>query len=565
MSRRVFLGHKARQLRRDLGLTQLAMAERLGISPSYLNLIEHNRRPMTAGLLRKLAEEFDVESDSFSGRREVRLRDDLMEMLGDPLFRQRSARTADLDELVAAQPDFCRKVLTLYTAYRKDREALMAQSEKLANDPILADSSHRLLTLLTSVHSFGEILRDNADLPDSKRAEFAGILVDESERLTAQIRALFDFLGGGGLGPAQASELPREEVSEVLQANNNHYPDLEAAAAAARQDLGLDATVKNEGLLAGLQEALSRDTGVRVLLLEDPRAVRGLPAATGRERPAAMPQSSLAPGPVEAALQADAGQGWVGPRPWRFDPAGRRLLLAETLPLSSRCFQVARVFGQLRHEDLLRDLVSAANLSSDTARHLYGRALASYFAAALMMPYEDFRATAAALRHDIDRLAVRFGASFEQVCHRLSSLQRPGAEGVPFHFLRTDIAGNVDKRFSASGLALPRYGGVCPRWNIHAAFAGNGRMSVQLAELPDDSRYLFLAKSCRKTGFEPGYGEPDEGYSISLGCDISFANRIVYADAFDLSGRARGRPVGLNCRQCPREDCRQRAHSSQRN
>ncbi|HMB78155.1 MAG TPA: helix-turn-helix domain-containing protein, partial [Kiloniellaceae bacterium] len=204
MSRRVFLGHKARQLRRDLGLTQLAMAERLGISPSYLNLIEHNRRPMTAGLLRKLAEEFDVESDSFSGRREVRLRDDLMEMLGDPLFRQRSARTADLDELVAAQPDFCRKVLTLYTAYRKDREALMAQSEKLANDPILADSSHRLLTLLTSVHSFGEILRDNADLPDSKRAEFAGILVDESERLTAQIRALFDFLGGGGLGPAQA-------------------------------------------------------------------------------------------------------------------------------------------------------------------------------------------------------------------------------------------------------------------------------------------------------------------------------------------------------------------------
>ena len=562
MSRRVFLGHKARKLRRDLGLTQLAMAERLGISPSYLNLIEHNRRPMTADLLRRLSEEFGVEGEAFSGRREARLRDDLLELLGDPLFRQQSPGPADLDDLVAAQPAFCRNVLALYGAYRKNRDELLALSEKLSDDPVLTDSSHQLLTLLTSVRSFGEILRDNADLPESKRAEFAGILVDESERLTTQVRALFDFIGQGGLGPAIALELPREEVSEALQTHNNHYPALEEAAEGLRSDLGLDLESRNDKLFAQLRAELDSGQGIQVVVLEDPRVVHGMAASQGQE---ALPVAKAASnaeqpdeelGPEEDGLDQDT----IGPRPWHLDRVRRRLLLVDSLPRSSRCFHAARVLGQLRHSKLLEDLVADAKLSSAAARRLYDRTLAGYFAAAVMMPYDAFRAAAQACRHDIGRLRTRFGASYEQVCHRLSSLQRTGAEGVPFHFLRADIAGNIDKRFSASGLALPRYGGVCPRWNLHAAFAANGRTSVQLAEMPDGSRYLFLARNCRK----PGFDVEDEGYSVAIGCDISFANRLVYADGLELGARARGHPVGLNCRQCPREDCRQRAYPSLR-
>jgi predicted transcriptional regulator/transcriptional regulator with XRE-family HTH domain len=558
MSRRVFLGQKARQLRRDHGLTQLAMAKRLDISPSYLNLIEHNRRPMTPSLLRKIAEAFSIETESFSGRREARLRDELTELLGDPLFQRQRVRHIDLDEIVPGHPSFCRAMLDLYQAYRKSRSELLALTEQLSDDPVLTDSSHRLLTLLTSVRSFGEILRDNADLSETKRTEFAGILVGESEKLTAQVRDLFEFIGRGGLGPATALDLPREEVSEVLQAHNNYYQPLEEAAETFRGSLSLGPGVKIEGLLTALLDHLAEAYGVEARLLEDPRAARGLhsdgtaAASKTLDETVAEPDTSRM-GQTQVA---------VGPRPWMFDEVDRVLLLAEPLPQSSRTFQVARALCQLAHGALLDRLVNDASLSSEKAQLLYRRSLASYFAAALMMPYDAFRTAAEALRHDLDRLSTRFSVSFEQVCHRLTSLQRPGAEGVPFHFLRSDMAGNIDKRFSASGLALPRYGGICPLWNLHAAFSHSGRISAQQATLPDGSRYLFLAGSCRKPGMS--FGAEEFGYSVSIGCDISFANRIVYADGLDLSQRNAGVLVGLNCRHCPRDDCRQRAYPSLR-
>jgi transcriptional regulator with XRE-family HTH domain len=210
MARRLFLGPKVKQFRRDLGLTQVAMAKKLGVSPSYLNLIEHNRRSM---------------------------RDHLQEVLGDEIFADFRLRRINLEELVAQEPQFCRAVTELYRVFRKSRQDLRVLSEHMADDPTLADASHRFLTTLTSLRSFAEIMRDNADLEEGKRAEFAGILVEESENLTAQVRQLFRFIGEGGLGPDSAGEWPREEVAEALQANNNYFDELENWAEPGRARL----------------------------------------------------------------------------------------------------------------------------------------------------------------------------------------------------------------------------------------------------------------------------------------------------------------------------------------
>ena len=120
-------------------------------------------------------------------------------------------------------------------------------------------------------------------------------------------------------------------------------------------------------------------------------------------------------------------------------------------------------------------------LTSDEARALCRVALASYFAGAMLMPYEPFLEAAEALRYDIELLGHRFRTSFEQVCHRVTTLRKPGALGVPFHFIRVDIAGNISKRFSGSGIRFARFAGACPRWNVFAAFLTPGMIKTPLA------------------------------------------------------------------------------------
>ena len=171
----------------------------------------------------------------------------------------------------------------------------------------------------------------------------------------------------------------------------------------------------------------------------------------------------------------------------------------------------------------------------------------------MLMPYDRFHAEAQTLRYDIDVLCERFAASWEQVCHRLTTLRRPGAEGIRFQFLRTDIAGNVSKRFSVSGLHLPRYGGICPRWAVHQAFLAPDRVAIQHAQLEDGSRYLFVARALTKG--PSGFGIPRSTYSVMIGCDAAYASSMVYGDAPGPLV-----PVGLSCRRCTRLDCAQRAY-----
>jgi predicted transcriptional regulator/DNA-binding XRE family transcriptional regulator len=446
------LGAKLRALRRRENLTQHELAERLGISPSYLNLIENNRRPLTAPLLIRLAQTFQLDLQSFATSEESRLVADLHEAFGDPLFDSHGLTNVDLRELAVTSPNMARAVVTLYRAYADARESVSSLCERL---------------------SMGE-----------------------------------------GLAGVDASRLPSEEVSDLVQRHMNHFPELEAAAEALWRKAELDVDEVYRGLVKYL--AATHGIGVKVVRVADERkAMR------------------------------------------RFDPERKVISISEVLPPRSRRFQLAHQVALITQSELLDRLARDEQLTTPDSRALARVALANYFAAALLMPYQPFLEAARAERYDIELLAHRFGASFEQVCHRLTALRRPGAEGVPLHFLRIDIAGNISKRFSGSGIRFARFSGACPRWNVHAAFMTPGMIRVQISRMPDGEVYFCIARTIRSD--RGGYNQPHTVQAIGLGCPMRYARELVYADGVDLEDPNAVTPVGVTCRLCDHLDCEQRA------
>lgn len=232
------------------------------------------------------------------------------------------------------------------------------------------------------------------------------------------------------------------------------------------------------------------------------------------------------------------------------------LTLASGQQPESRRFQVAHQLAAIEMAGDIAAIVERSGLASEDALRLLKVGLANYAAGALLMPYERFRAAAQELRHDIDRLSRRFAVSFEQACHRLSTLQRPGARGVPVFFCRVDMAGNITKRHSATRLEFARFGGACPLWIVHEAVAIPDRILVQLAETPDGARYVSIAKGLVKPSGR--YDRAPRRYAVALGCEIVHADQFIYADGLDLKGGT-ATPIGSSCRICPRTDCDQRA------
>jgi hypothetical protein len=444
------LGAKIRVLRRGRSLTQAHLAEQLGISASYLNLIEHGRRSLSAPLLIKLAGLFELDLRSLSSEQHAREVADLMEVFGDPLFEADDVTTAEVKDLVASAPSAARAVLGLYRAYRSAREAADTLAGKLSDG-------------------------DQED-------------------------------GGGG-------QLPTEEVSDLVQRHTNHFPELEEGAEALWRDGQLDRE--------DLGTALARRLG-----------------AIGVE--------------VRIGHAADLA-GAIR----RFDPAKRILWLSEVLRRGSRHFQLAHQLGLLTQAEALDRHAADPRLSSESSRRLARVALANYFAGAVLLPYRPFLEAARGERYDIELLANRFRVGFEQICHRLTTLRRPGAEGVPFHMVRVDIAGNISKRFSASGLRFARFAGACPRWTVFEAFTTPGLVRTQLSQMPDGTTYFWIARTVRKEG--GAFHAPRSVLSIGLGCELGHAKQLVYADGMDLSAKGAVVPVGITCRLCERMECEQRA------
>lgn len=442
-----------RALRRREGLTQAQMARRLDISSSYLNLIENDRRPLTAEVLLKLAATFKVDLAGFAEGEDARLVADIMEVFGDPVFTDDALTNHEVNELVATSPAGARAVVTLYRAYKTARD---------------------------SAHSLASRLSDGQDV----------IGMD-------------------------TPMLPSEEVSDLLQRAGNHFPSLEEAAEALWRDAGLE----EERLYEGLCRYLEQRHRVR----------------------------------VDVVRTAEGGARTLR----RYEPDTRVLRLSEVLPPRSRNFQVAHQIALLAHGDVLDEVAGDKLLGADESRALCRVALANYFAAAVLMPYEPFLRAAREERYDIELLGHRFRTSYEQVCQRLTTLSRPGDEGVPFHFIRVDVAGNISKRFSGSGIRFARFSGACPRWNVFQSFATPGIIHTQVSVMPDGTRYMCVARTVRST--VAGFHGPQAVYGVGIGCRVEHAGELVYADGMDLESKRAAVPVGVTCRLCDRMDCPQRA------
>lgn len=238
-----------------------------------------------------------------------------------------------------------------------------------------------------------------------------------------------------------------------------------------------------------------------------------------------------------------------------YDPAARRLDISARATGPSQRFQLLHQVALLTQNDLLEATLDLARFSTPEARDIAKIGLANYFAGAALLPYRAFLAAAQEERHDLERLADLFGASIEQVGHRLSTLQRPGAKGIPFFFVRVDQAGTITKRHSSTRLQFARFGGACPLWNVHQAFETPGQFLRQLAETPDGLRYLCLARDVSKPA--GAFLAPVRRYAIGLGCEVQHAAQLVYSDGLDLKGRFE--PIGISCRICERTNCHQRS------
>lgn len=266
---------------------------------------------------------------------------------------------------------------------------------------------------------------------------------------------------------------------------------------------------------------------------------------------------------IRAAAVAELERGGVTVKQTEMEGLRHYDAEAGVLHLSNRSapqtqlFQMLLQVALLRQNQLLEATLDFAKFQSEEARAIAKIGLANYFAGAALMPYTRFLEAAQACRHDLELLAIRFGASIEQIAHRLSTMQRPGAKGVPFFFVRVDQAGTITKRHSATRLQFARFGGACPLWNVHRAFETPGRFLRQLAETPDGVRYISLARDVSKPG--GSFGAPVRRYAIALGCEVRHADALVYADGLDVSQDSAYEPIGISCRICERKDCHQRS------
>ncbi len=452
MDRKIMLGNKLRRFRQDQGLRQSEMAERIGISPSYLNLIEHNQRPVTVPLLFKLGQAFDFDLREFAGDDDTRLAAGLKEVFSDPLFAGQPVPQQEIRELVASSPTASQAMVTLYDAYRRFWEEAQARDERAA--------------------------------------------------------------GEEGQGPRDGQPPPVEEIRDYQQAQANHFPEIETAA----ERLAEEADFAGRDLFAALTGYLEAIHATRVKIM-----------------PVDVLQDTLR----------------------RYDHHGRRILLSEALPPSGRAFQLAVQVALISQRELLDREAAKANLQNPQSLPMLRIVLANHFAAALMMPYDRFLEAATQLRYDIDLLRRRFGASFEQVCHRLTTMQRPGARGVPFFFIRVDNAGNISKRLSGGGFHFARLGGTCPRWIVHDAFRTPGLVQTQVAVMPDGTTFFTIGRTLDLVSSRLDALQPQ--FSVGLGCEINDAKNLVYADGIDLKN-PRAIPIGVSCRVCERLDCAQRAY-----
>jgi len=434
--RSIFMGPRIRRLRRDLGLTQLVMAEDLEVSPSYIALIESNQRPVTASMLLKLAEIYRIDIASLARGSGDDFNAQMVAAFKAPLFADLDLSPLEIQDFSSTFPATAEAVLRLYTAYQEGQLALADQS------------------------------------------------------------------GGDSAGPDPVSEARR-----FLAARKNHFIEID------NQAEGIALEVKRAG-------------GFEKYFADQRLRVRHLPS--------------------------DVMVGFTR----RFDAHRREIVLDESLDKASATFQLALQVVYLEMTDVISDALAGTRFETETGEKLTRRALANYAAGAIMMPYRSFAKAAKDRLYDLEALGRQFGASFEQVAHRLTTLQKPGQEGVPFFFIRVDAAGNVSKRLDGAGFPFARHGGSCPLWSLHTAFKNPRQILTQWVELPDGERFFSIVRTVTAGG--GGFGRPQIERAVALCCSAQHTQKLIYTKDTEIAA-VQPTPIGVTCRLCHRADCLARA------
>jgi len=439
---RLYVGPSLRRIRRDRGLTQSDMAADLDVSPSYIALLERNHRPLSAELLLRLAQTYQIDMSTLADNGSddvVRLQN----MLKDPIFADIELPSLETTDVVTNFPGIAEAFLRLYTAYREEHLAL-------------------------------------ADRGAEARPAGAG-------------------------GKAEPPD-PVAEARRFLAARRNSFPLLDDAGERLAQSIR-----GNEGLVGYL--AARHDLKVR------------------RVPPEVMVGSTR-----------------------RLDPHRKQILLDDEMDGASQTFQLALQIAYLELGADIDTVMRDGSFATEAGERLTRRALASYAAAAMLMPYAAFAKAAETRRYDVEALGRQFGASFEQTAHRLTTLQKPGQERVPFFFIRVDEAGNVSKRLDSAGFPFARHGGGCPLWNVHHAFRTPREIVTQWLELPDGERFFSIARTVTAGG--GGFGRPRVDRAVALGCAAEHAGKLIYTQDRPAETPT---PIGITCRLCQRAECTARS------
>ena len=447
---KIFIGPRLRRLRNDAKQTQADMAKMLGISHSYVNMLEKNERSVSVPVLLKLFQSYGVDWREIADEDDAAMLSNLRAAFQDPLFETHTPDLPQLRALMSHAPDVAQSFIQLHQAYRT--------------------STDQLLVLSNAGETDLDILRAS----------------------------------------------PESVVHDFFRDNHNHFSELEKAAARIWETGKMESDNIYASLKRHLKETLDLTTRV-VPITDMPDTLRD------------------------------------------FDETSKEVRLSEGLDHPNRAFQLAHTIGLIEQETVINRLLQRLNSDEPAGLNRCRVELANYFAASVLMPYDAFLKEALACKYDFTHLALRFGVSFEQACHRATTLQKEGSEGVPFFFLRIDKAGNVTKRFNSTGFHLAEYGGACPRLDVHTSFRSPDSIVPQLVEMPDGGRFFVFARTVDRPRFSRH--TRDNRLAIAMGCSVEHMEAIGYAEDIRPTNPQISE-VGINCRICPRANCDQRAHNA---
>ena len=444
------IGPKIKAFRRQLGIQANKLSDRLGISPSYLNLIENGKRKIDGDLLLKVCEELKIELSDLTNKSELSLISNLSELLGDELFEDLDILGPEVNDLVNTNPKIARALIKLGDNYKQKGQEIVSKVENIS----------------------GKII-------DGRKASFPG-----------------------------------EVVSDFLQENKNYFANLEKFA----EEIFNRIQINNRATYMALCDFLKTEYGVKVIDL--------------------LPEDDK-------------------PFSKKYLKNQKELHLSDYVALETKKLYASAKIAQEGAMTIIENYLSEFKFPSEESKKLTKVALLNYCGAAILMPYKLFHKECIKQKYDLELLQNTFACTFEQIAHRVTCLQDPKLPGIPFHFLRVDVAGNISKRFSLSGIEIPRYGGACPRWNVYSAFSRPGVIQAAVSKMSNGEKYVCIARTVEKGVGR--YGKKKSILSIGLGCQAKYAKDFVYTENLDLNDKKTEIPIGVSCRTCDRLDCSQRA------